>query len=91
MADRRSVDYDDRRDVAEPPLPNDPAGRSAAVLMPNEARQGTTRTGMRRVLTISLVGTVIVLAIAYFAFFPTPDGSQTALPPEPAPTEQPSP
>jgi hypothetical protein len=90
MADRRSVDYDDRRDVAEPPPPNDPAGRSAAVLMPNEARQGT-RTGMRRVLTISLLGTVIVLAIAYFAFFPTPDGSQTALPPEPAPTEQPSP
>jgi hypothetical protein len=42
---------------------------------------------MRWVLAISLAGAVIAMAIIYFAFFPAPDGSQTALPPAPATSE----
>jgi len=87
MTDLRSPDYADERDEARAPLPKDPAGRLTPVIEPTEARQATTRLGMRWVLAISLAGAVIAMAIIYFAFFPAPDGSQTALPPAPATSE----
>jgi hypothetical protein len=97
MSDQRSPDYDEKRDEAATPPPLDPTGRVTLVLEPNEARAGTTKPQMWRVLTISLIGIVVLFTIVYFVFFPTPDGTQTALPPEettlpdPAPPPAPTP
>ena len=78
MTDVRSPDYDEKRDESPTPPPKDPSGRITPVLEPNEARGATTEPQMWRVLTISLIGVAIVMAIAYFFFFPTAD----PLPPE---------
>lgn len=89
MSDPRSPDYNERRDESRQPPPLDPSGRITPVLEPNEARQGTTKPRMWRVLTLGLVGIVIAFLLVYFIFFPTPDATQTALPPADAPVEQP--
>jgi hypothetical protein len=73
MSDVRSPDYREKRDEAATPPPMDPTGPLTPVLEPNEARGATTKPGMWRVLTVSLVGVVIAMAIAWFLFFPTPD------------------
>lgn len=89
MSGQRSPDYNEQRDEAARPPPLDPEGTITPVLKPNEARQGTTKPQMWRVLSISLAGAVLVLLVAWFLFFPTPDATQTALPPAQTPAEQP--
>lgn len=63
----RSADYDDKTDEAFGRQSPFPAG--ATVLEPNEARQGVTHQNVRMVLGFGLAGAVIVLAIAWIAFF----------------------
>lgn len=87
--DQRSPDYDERRDESRRQPPLDPEGRITPVLEPNEARAGTTKPRMWRVLAAGLVGAVVVMLIAWFLFFPTPDATQTALPPADPPAETP--
>ena len=63
----RSADYDDKTDEAFGRQP--PITPGTTVLEPNEARQGITHQNVRAVLGFGLAGAVIVLAIAWLAFF----------------------
>ncbi len=65
----RSPDYRDRTDEADERPPSGPRPTLTPVLEPNEARQGITHHNVRYVLGLGLAGAILVLAVAYFAFF----------------------
>jgi hypothetical protein len=50
------------------PPPHDPTMRDAESLTVDEVRGGETGTGLRYVLIVSMVATVIALAIIFFNF-----------------------
>lgn len=65
----RSREYSDLTDAGPTPRTLDPDGPLTPVLTPNEARQGTTRHNVWRILVISLTGVIVAFAVVYVAFF----------------------
>lgn len=71
MSEKRSADYNEHRDETPRSPPIHPEGTITPSLSPNEARQGTTKPRMWRVLAASLAGGVVALIVVWFFFFPT--------------------